>query len=158
MCYFVFGSQGACVELCSGSPDSPSCSGGSVCRIDNDGFLPLCLPRCDPLQQDCPEHATCLVDEDARVFTCLVDASVDGGHVNQPCTHVNGCKPGLFCAPSDLLPQCDGDPGCCTNYCDVTAQSPDDACQVADTQCLQWFREPPAEYDHVGGCIQPIIP
>lgn len=36
--------EGTCVEMCSGSENSPECPEGSWCNITNDGVLALCMP------------------------------------------------------------------------------------------------------------------
>lgn len=37
--------EGTCVEMCSGSEDSPTCPEGAWCNITNDGVLALCMPN-----------------------------------------------------------------------------------------------------------------
>ena len=66
--------QGICVELCTGSEAAPICSNESDfhCAVFYEGVLNLCLPRCDPLAQDCAGDDLCIPIDDT--FICVFDA------------------------------------------------------------------------------------
>ena len=112
---------GYCIEFCMGSADAPFCSDPqALCQIANDGVLPICLPSCDPLLQDCPgvDYA-CLPLNDG--FVCIPDGSgPDAGADGDPCEYANACDPGLFCATADFVPGCKT-AGCCSSFCDLGA-------------------------------------
>ncbi|WAS96776.1 ribulose phosphate epimerase [Nannocystis punicea] len=145
----------SCVPLCSGSPDAPVCDDpADVCLIANDEALTLCLPKCDPLAQDCEADEVCLSVGDTREFLCLRDASGDGGQEFDACELVNGCDPGLACLGPALATECDDAAfGCCLKFCDLTMPT----CAGAGAECLPWFEAgmAPAGLDDVGVCGLP---
>jgi hypothetical protein len=152
--------SGVCVELCQGSPTAPTCStANSVCTISNDGALNLCLSRCDPILQDCPQIGQAQgcypVGGD---YLCWPDFSFDSGRYGDPCMYFNVCDPGLFCAVPELVPNCTTS-GCCSEYCDLTDPAAGDGCSgSADGQeCVPLFAEgtEPVGYEHVGACGLP---
>lgn len=162
MCYYVDGetNEGICVGFCDGSPMAPTCDNGFICTIVNDGVLTLCRPECDPLLQDCEGSAACLQATGALGFTCIVDASGEGGQAGDPCEFINSCDPGLFCGTAETIPGCKGT-GCCTEFCDLTDEGePASVCsgQAQGQECLGWFAdgEAPPGLEHVGVCALPV--
>ena len=146
--------MGTCNELCSGCPDDSYCNeAGNLCVITNDGFLPICLPGCDPILQDCPVGQGCYPVENA--FLCAPDASGAGGQYGDACAYINVCDPGLVCLSSASVPGCAG-PGCCTEICDITDPSGDAQCsgEAAGQMCQAWYPmgTAPAGYEDVGAC------
>ena len=150
--------NGICVGFCQGSAGSPVCSDADQeCNISNDGVLILCLDTCDPILQDCQSGDQPLgcypVNED---FLCWPDFSFDAGGVGDPCEYFNVCDVGLYCANSNVVPDCVAT-GCCTEYCDIT--DPDAMCTGAagGAECVPWWDEgmAPPGFEHVGGCIIP---
>ncbi len=148
--------MGICVALCKGTPDAPICDGNFSCAIVNEGVLNICLPRCDPLLQDCPGDDLCLPIGDG--FICVLDASGDMGKTNDPCEFANACDKGLVClntasASSACMP---GSQGCCQPFCNFTAMDP---CPNPDQKCVQWF-DPmmpiPPGFEDVGVCAIPM--
>jgi len=151
---------GTCVAFCTGSELSPGCENpATACSIANDGALILCLPICDPLEQNCAEGDACYAIGDA--FVCAPDASdPDLGNYLNPCEYINACKPGLGCFDAAGVPGCTG-VGCCTPFCDVTAPDASATCPGAagGQQCVPYFEEgqaPMAELADVGVCLLPI--
>lgn len=156
MCWDVDGktNMGICVAFCDGDEDAPFCSNPDEgCSISNDGVLILCLAKCDPLLQDCPEGGACYPEDNG--FFCSPDASgPDLGAIGDPCEYINVCDPGGWCANAEAVPDCAGAIGCCAAYCDNTDPAPD--CPVG-TECIPWYDEgtaPPGGED-IGVCIIP---
>jgi len=151
--------EGVCIAFCTGSYQSPVCEDPStVCTIYNDGVLPLCLPMCDPLLQNCHGDNIC-VPASGPGFICVLDASGEEGQYGDPCEYVNVCDPGLYCANAEAVPGCQGAVGCCSDYCDLTAPVPVAACSGAGQgqECVPWFEEgtAPPGLEHIGGCAIP---
>jgi hypothetical protein len=146
---------GYCLAYCSGSPDTPVCPGDTICGIYNDGVLPLCLPRCDPLNggADCPNsNDVCLADPGGKGFVCILDGE-DMGTYGTECQYFNSCAQGLFCADAASVPGCQGAQGCCSEFCNLDEPN---TCSGIDggQECIPWFEEnnAPPGYEHVGGC------
>ena len=160
MCWNVppEGTEGTCTAMCTGSKSSPTCAASStVCAVYNEGVLPLCLPTCDPLGQDCPAAQICIPQGGGSAFVCAIDASPDTGQYGDPCLAFNKCDPGLFCAASSAVPGCTETVGCCTDYCDLSVADPDAQCTGAvDGQACVPFSETPAPgYENLGACALP---
>ncbi len=155
MCYYVDPdtSEGICIGFCDGSPQAPTCDANFICTIVNDGVLTLCRPECDPLLQNCDGTAACLPANGSDGFTCIIDASGEGGGFGDPCEFINACDPGLFCANAEVVPDCGGT-GCCSSFCDMS--EPD--CPDASQECVAWFEEgaTPPGLEDVGACAIPI--
>jgi hypothetical protein len=160
MCYYVDpeSNVGTCIGFCDGTPNEPTCDAGSICTIVNDGVLTLCRPECDPLLQDCLGTAACLQATGSLGFTCIVDASGEAGAAGDPCEYINSCDPGLYCGAAATVPNCTGATGCCSEFCDLTADDPVAACSLGGGQdCVAWFEEgtSPPNLTHVGVCAIP---
>lgn len=145
---------GVCVAMCVGSPDAPSCdSNDASCLISNMGVLTLCLPKCDPLVQDCAGDNLCIPNpQDGAAFLCLLDASGDEGQEFDPCQYINSCDKGFFCAVPTLANECDpNSTGCCLPFCDITMMP---MCNGAGQECLPWYGmdTPAPGYEDVGYC------
>jgi hypothetical protein len=142
--------EGTCLGLCIGDRSSPTCDDPSAyCAISCDGALTLCLPQCNPLEQDCAEGQACYPMGNGY-FTCAPDASGDMGAQGDPCEFINVCDPGLTCLTADAV-GCDETAfGCCTSYC-VVGGSP---C-AGGLECMPYFNsgEAPIGLDDVGVCI-----
>ncbi len=117
---------GTCLEMCTGPASSPSCeTPGTVCAVGNDGILPLCLPACDPLEQNCPAGEGCYILNEASI--CAPTSGAVGS--GESCGSVNACSPGLGCSLGGG--GCDATLSCCGAYCDESA--PD--CDI-DLECV----------------------
>lgn len=144
---------GACTAYCGGSPDDPTCPGGTTCtQMDNDAVVFLCLTWCDPLLQDCAGGQACYPTEGGG-FVCAPDASMGAGH-GDDCSFTNGCPAGMFCAASPYVPDCMGI-GCCTTFCDITDPTNNCIGQAGGEECLPFFDNPPPGFEDVGVCIIP---
>lgn len=128
---------GICVALCSGDIDNPFCESAGTCNVAADGFLALCMTRCDPLLQDCPTPAEACYPTDLYDFNCLPDKSGDTGHINDQCEFSNTCDEGLICRDVAFVGMgcMVGSPKCCTPFCTF----PNGACPNPDQQCVQYF-------------------
>lgn len=124
---------GTCVANCTGSEADPDCDDpDDVCTIVFDGVIISCLPRCDPLLQDCPQNGACYPYEDGFICGDTIDPVLQIGEV---CEYPWDCIAGSFCVSAELLPICPA-PGCCTRYCDVS-----DAQSCGPNQiCMPLFR------------------
>lgn len=107
--------EGTCIALCQGTEAAPECAGCSQCFVANGGALPLCLPQCDPLAQDCGGFGGCYAFADS--FVCL--PSPGGGAFGDPCEFDSACPAGQGCQPAQDVPGCERSWGCCTPYCDT---------------------------------------
>lgn len=161
MCYSVSveTGMGTCFELCGGSAGAPTCDEG-LCAVYNDGNLPLCLPDCDPLLQECPGQQLCLASPSANGFVCILDSlPFSVGDHGAPCEFVNTCDPGLFCAVPEIVPGCLNPGGCCAEFCDLSVPDPASQCtaQAEGQECLPWYgvEAPPPGYEDVGFCGLP---
>lgn len=148
--------QGICVALCSGSPEQPSCpEPDDSCAIVNEGVLNLCLDKCDPLLQDCPDGDACLPNQvDPNSFICVFDASGETGKAFDMCEFANACDTGLICVVPSLATECDPQAGgCCLPFCDTEAPS----CPGAGQECLPWYEpdQAPPGYEKLGVCGLP---
>jgi hypothetical protein len=153
--------EGTCVDICLGTFEAYYCEDPSeYCAQGGDGLITLCLPLCDPLEQDCPGGQACVGIQDA--WSCAPDASGDMGAYGDSCEFVNACDPGLACLDSSTVPPglpCEGAGGCCTEVCDITDPLGDQQCAgAAEGQtCQAWYEEgeAPAILEHVGVCALP---
>lgn len=140
---------GTCVGYCEGTPANPQCGAGLSCVVSNAGVLPLCLPSCDPVVQNCGPGQGCYPVDGS--FTCAPDASGPAGAYPDPCVSINTCDPGLACIGAAAVPGCAGALGCCSPFCDTGAPN---TCPAVDQQCAPWFQQgqAPPGYDHLGVC------
>jgi hypothetical protein len=142
------GQDGVCIELCT--PDDECTMTSAQCEEYNDGVLPICLPACDPLIQDCGEGQACY-QGGANTFVCFKEVAEPGqGGQGSTCMSVNICQKGYHCADAATQPDCAG-AGCCTAFCPL---SEGDANCPVDTMCLPFFAEgeAPEAYADVGIC------
>lgn len=141
--------EGTCVGFCEGSYSNPVClDADSSCYISGDGFIALCTPTCNPLDQNCPTGEACYPIDTG--FVCAPDASGETGLEGDPCEFINACDAGLYCGSS--LDDCEA-AGCCRPFCDVSQPS----CPVG-TECVPGFPDdviPPIGQEFVGFCAPP---
>jgi hypothetical protein len=150
--------EGICTELCD--PDELDCGPDAVCKpffemIEDAAIVPLCMPKCDPLAQDCDQQNrpgwVCLPDAIVQTqFMCTPPPPITQKDFGESCTLANECKPGLFCAPDAIVDGCQSESGfCCTFFCDLT-EDPDPCPPPHD--CTD-FDSPYPEWDDVGACV-----
>jgi len=153
--------EGICVAFCVGDESNPYCEDPlSECTICGDSCLPLCLPPCSPLEQDCVEGQACYPVHD--VWECAPDASGEQGGYGDPCEFINVCDPGLVCLDPSAVPSgqpCEGAGGCCTEICDLSDPAGDLQCTGAagGQVCQPWYEDgsTPMGYESVGVCALP---
>ena len=151
--------MGECVAFCEGSRANPTCADDCTqCATSGAGVLALCLPDCDPVAQDCDEGEGCYPTP--STFACGPDVSAKAGAPGTPCDFVNVCDPGTACVAPELVPNCEGENGCCAPFCSLAL--PDDcASLLPGTECQPWWAEgqaPPAaciDYPSIGVCANP---
>jgi len=149
------GSGGVCVEFCT---TSLTCGGDvNICSVASGGLLPLCLPRCDPLAQDCAEGWGCYPDKSRR-WVCDRDQSgALGGH-GEPCACLNCCAPGFACLSGALIDAegcgVDGAESCCGLICPLDQAATQDVCPTEAERCVAVYDALgfPAGYENVGLC------
>ncbi len=150
---------GTCVEYCKGSRLAPTCdSPEDICVIVNEGVLPICLPKCDPLSPACPNADNlCLPDPDDKGWACVLDASGELGGYADPCEFANACDLGLLCLDAGVTPDCPaGSLGCCSEICELDQPN---TCSGAGggQECLAFYEEgmEPPGFSNVGVCAIP---
>ena len=146
--------EGFCVAICVGSVEAPTCEDETAtCAINGDLTIAVCLPGCDPLQQDCPGGQGCYPWNDR--FTCALDDSGDMGVPGDPCPYLSACDPGAMCVTPGLVPDCMNAAGCCTAFCSLDDPMP--PCLPGQV-CTSWYEEgaAPPGYELVGVCVPPI--
>ena len=145
------GLGGACVEFCD---EGMGCtSGNAICSVYNNGSLPLCLDRCDPLVQNCPDGQGCFQGP-ASDFICFkVSAETGEGGPGQDCAFVNSCQAGNLCLAPDAVQDCDPSfAGCCSPICDLSNGGAE--CGNME-DCVAVFDPPVPSYPDVGVCSLP---
>ncbi|HEY8377281.1 MAG TPA: hypothetical protein VIK91_12360 [Nannocystis sp.] len=102
---FSNGQDGICTAFCG---PGESCGAGEICLPNaNEGVLPLCLPTCDPLLQDCPFGHACYGDPSLPEFFCArPDPGDETGTDDSPCQFTNACLAGFACVSGDVLEGC----------------------------------------------------
>ncbi len=153
---FMTGKGGACIEFCKEDKSCPMTNGGNAGCLEgaNEGVLPICLPKCDPLVQDCPDMQGCYGDPSINFFFCATpDPGMNTGVDKSPCEYTNACKSGFSCQDAKTVDACDPMAvGCCTAFCSVS--NPVD-CTGAN-KCVAFYpMNPPPGLEDVGVCVIP---
>jgi hypothetical protein len=142
--------EGVCVAFCEGSRWEPECPEGDYCVSLARGGADagVCLPRCHPLEADCPGGDLCIPN--GENWQCALDASGEAGAYGDPCEFANACKSGLYCLNPEYVDGCNA-AGCCTPFCDLKGDIP---CPGATQKCIPWYEEgsAPPGYETVGIC------
>lgn len=109
--------EGTCAQYCAMEEDCDDPS--ETCSISNDGILPLCLPVCDPLAQDCEDGFGCYPSAGDE-FVCIREG--DPVHVDG--LYHPSCPPGSFAATLEQMPSCVEGELCCASFCDQNDDVP----------------------------------
>jgi hypothetical protein len=127
--------EGACVPMCTGSPDNPVCPDGLECAIAYEDDLVLCLPPCDPLAPTCAEDEVCthIVDELTTRFVCLPVPPFEPQPYAAPCVGTLVCDDGLACVDAGHTTGDCMEASCCTLLGDPDAPP---ACPEMTQTCL----------------------
>lgn len=143
---------GNCIAFCTGSADAGVCNAGTSCVVANDGVLPICLPGCDPLVQDCDGDDLCIPDFSMSGYVCVLDASGGMAPYGTPCDCANCCNAGLTCEDAEQVPEaeCEGASGCCTPLCSISSGDP---CPGQGQTCEPYFEPQPPGFEDVGSCL-----
>ena len=147
--------MGVCREFCEAEETDPQCSDDPKFGCDYVvEVFDLCLPRCDPLIQDCSGDDLCIPIGD--IFVCVSDDSGDGGAVFDPCEFTNACDKGFMCLNPTAADECDQNAGgCCMPFCDLA--DPNVVCPGVGTSCVSLYAEgmAPEKHENVGICALP---
>lgn len=152
--------QGTCTEFCDPLRlPSTTCAAPTQCVSLNDGYVPVCLAPCDPLEEAaCPAGAECRTVANDGGFYCL---PLVGGEVEGSSEHCfsTTCATSQVCVDAELLSDCLAF-GCCTDLCDTNDPDADAQCAGLDPMLVcEPFYAPggaPAGLEHVGACILPM--
>jgi hypothetical protein len=152
--------EGICVPLCVGDESHPICEDPNRWCAISSSALVLCVPVCNPLQDDCAEGQGCYPFQDS--WNCAPDASGDMGAYGDPCEFLDVCDPGLICLGAGAVPPgeaCEGSAGCCSEVCNLTDPACDLQCAGAagGQTCQSWYEEGAAwpGFENVGACALP---
>ena len=127
-------SMGHCAALCHGSENAPVCDDPTTsCVIGNDGSINVCLPTCNPLNQNCPDGEACYGL--ANDLVCLPPQTPLVSPPDQ--LFPAFCPPGSTAVLPELDPNCEDDELCCVSWCDLTML---ERCP-AEMSCEPWFEE-----------------
>lgn len=146
---------GVCVEFCS--PALLCVDPLATCVVSNQSLLSLCLPKCDPLLQDCEDGWGCYPDDFQR-WACDRDQSSELGAHGDPCDCLNCCDPGLACMPGGLVDAegCGTElAGCCARICALDDGAPvEGVCPSEAERCEPYYDSDSVlmGYDNVGIC------
>jgi hypothetical protein len=125
---------GTCLALCGGCSDAPTCAPACTsCVVGNWGVLPLCMPTCDPVAQDCRDGTACGALPEGPTF-CYPSVPERIGIAGDPCRYSNSCDPGFTCVEATAFPGCVGTVGCCSPWCDDA----EDCSELPGTTCVSW--------------------
>ena len=133
--------MGERVPFCLGPSGEPSCADPLDGCIAKDGaVLPLCLPHCDPIAQNCDPDESCIPAPLNRdTFACIL-ALAAYGESFQPCDTSYHCNPGLACLDPSAAIECDPmASGCCLPFCDLDDPN---TCPGQGQQCIPLVHRP----------------
>jgi hypothetical protein len=148
------GTEGVCVALCLGAPESPTCEDANTLCYSSE--LPLCLEKCNPLNDPCDATDTTCIPHWYGGFICVADAPETAGGIYDECSYQNECLESSGCFPSTASLLCNSEANsCCLAYCDLSA--PDLLCDPdIGEKCISFYEfygsRPPAGYENVGFC------
>jgi hypothetical protein len=148
---------GICTALCIGSAEAPECADNNTnCVIANQGVLPLCLPKCDPLEQDCENGDLCIPSFTEEEFLCVLDSSGEMAPYGTGCEYANSCNAGLICATTEFVGEasCGASSGCCSPFCDLSDPGFECPGAALGQECVQWFEDSEV-YPDIGVCLIP---
>ena len=143
--------NGICTEFCTPEMTCPETSGGNgICLFDsNEGTLPICLPLCDPLLQDCGGQSACYGDPSGPPFFCYQPDAKGLGNDGDPCAFTNACLAGLSCTDGTTQEGCTEE-ACCAPFCPLDEMT----CTGAE-ECVPFFMEEQVGFENVGICALP---
>ena len=154
LCLELSGGTSECHELCSGSPDMPTCTSIEArCQQSAGWVLNLCSEPCSPLMNDCPGDQLCVpttVGGALDSFACFPPGSAMPGIDGEACTCANCCAPGHMCVDAATYgPDCTAE-SCCTALCDLNDDGPQ--CDGTGQSCVAKFPPSSPTLGNVGAC------
>lgn len=153
------GGVGECFSFCNFNtppicqPPGDLCI-GATCQSCTWSY---CDTSCDVLDPAACDPGELCAPGIENSWICIPDSSGDAGQQDDPCEFVNDCDPGFVCLEPAMVPECNGDQGCCTTACDVDAPN---TCPNKDQGaiCKPWYPDgtaPSPELAKVGVCATP---
>jgi hypothetical protein len=152
---------GVCRPFCN--PSNPACTPDETCKAFFEALpavpnVPLCMPKCDPLAQDCEQGSwKCIPDTPTPAgqsgFICVPPPPGTDRLVFDACALANDCSAGLVCLTAERVPQCTFN-SCCSAFCSLSEG--DGVCQDLhpDMRCIDWM-SPDPRWGDVGACAIP---
>lgn len=123
---------GECIDHCNALFECDVAT--ESCSVYNEGYLPLCLPSCSPLEDTCGEGLGCYPNS-ADAFSCIREGeNVHLGGVVHP-----HCPSGSFMLE-----------GACARFCDVSVEEPCESGGMCEP--YYEFGSPPPGLEDVGYC------
>lgn len=149
---FDTGLGGTCTEYCNENKKCPNTANGDAVCVEgaNEGVLPICLPACDPLLQDCQDMQGCYGDTSLDGFICFSpDTGMGTGQAGEPCEFTNACAAGFSCQDGATVEGCQS-AYCCSAFCPVDA----DNCTNPSEDCVPFYPvgTAPPGLENVGVC------
>ncbi len=114
--------EGTCIDFCTNDAGPTCMDPARTCFNGNEQLLPICLPACSPLLQDCEDGSGCYpgtYDD----FVCIRENTP--AYVDASTLHP-ACPAGSFMATETALGECPADEPCCTTFCDLAAPDCDE--------------------------------
>jgi hypothetical protein len=151
--------EGYCQPFCD-IEAADACPVDELCMplFENVGTVtvPMCIARCDPLQQDCESKGrpgwVCIpTGPQAPEFACLPKTGPTAKLEYESCLVASDCTPGLMCSPGALVLGCEDLSSCCTRYCDINEANP---CTMGN-EC-ESMNSPVPGLEHIGLCVNPL--
>lgn len=105
----------------------------------------MCLPKCDPLAQDCVDDPLSCTWYDVD-FMCLPEGF--NNLTGQLCKDATDCMESDACMPGFLVPGC-MDSNCCAPLCNLLDP---DCTTLLGSECSSAFADMPG-LEHVGVCL-----
>lgn len=148
---------GTCLAFCQGTPEAPSCPADYACFVANGGGLPICLPSCEPLWQDCEDGDACYPVKAGLGFICGPNDSDGMAPYGTPCEQDQQCNAGWLCLDPARVPEpaCEGEAGCCSPMCNADLPN---ACPGVGQVCERMYApgEAPPDLEYtIGVCAVP---
>lgn len=154
--------SGFCREFCE--PAASTCPTTHTCKsffelLPGVPNVPLCMLKCDPLLQDCPEPSWhCIPDTPTESgqsgFLCSPPPPTPPKQLFEPCALANDCEAGLVCLTGDRVPGCTFS-SCCSAYCSLSEGDQTCSDLSPDLECVDWM-SPDPQWEDIGACALPM--
>lgn len=140
--------MGNCVAYCDGTANAPNCADPeTTCVIGNDDSVAVCLPVCDPLEQDCTNGRACVASLGTFNFFCALPATP---YEDAEGVRLTACGEGRVAVPPEAVDGCDEGELCCATFCDLS-QNPDPC--TDGTTCTPFGEPDFFGFEDIGVCL-----